>query len=271
MSGLSARLRDRQADGPCHLQFCLVDRGDGGADRRDGQPGQKLGRVFEIGAGMVGRPARHGDEKGRIARASPRAAARTASPPSDRSRSTACGISATSRRISWSLRSCPTSLAVIGSTAILPAKGKVAEMTKTLVVGLGNMGVSHALAHHANPAFRDRRAGQPLTRANCPPRWRATPGSTVSRRGWRRGPTSSSSPPIPTATPTSPSRAMEAGAHVFVEKPLATTVADAERVVETATAPQPKARRGLHPAPPPQLDPDDRRGPRPGRALTSSA
>jgi predicted dehydrogenase len=27
---------------------------------------------------------------------------------------------------------------------------------------------------------------------------------------------------------------MEAGAHVFVEKPLATTVEDAERVVETA-------------------------------------
>jgi predicted dehydrogenase len=30
--------------------------------------------------------------------------------------------------------------------------------------------------------------------------------------------------------------AMEAGAHVFVEKPLATTVADAERVVDRARA-----------------------------------
>jgi predicted dehydrogenase len=35
--------------------------------------------------------------------------------------------------------------------------------------------------------------------------------------------------------PTWPFAAMEAGAHVFVEKPLATTVSDAEKVVDTAT------------------------------------
>jgi predicted dehydrogenase len=36
--------------------------------------------------------------------------------------------------------------------------------------------------------------------------------------------------------PTLPVAAMEAGAHVFVEKPLATTWSDAERVVASANA-----------------------------------
>ena len=46
-------------------------------------------------------------------------------------------------------------------------------------------------------------------------------------------------------------RAMEAGAHVFVEKPLAETVAEAQRVVETAVKTRRKLVVRLHPPPPP--------------------
>ena len=77
-----------------------------------------------------------------------------------------------------------------------------------------------------------------------------------------RSPTSSRSTPIPTAMPTIAVTAMEAGAHVFVEKPLATTVADAERVVAAAQRQRPQAGDRLHPAPPPVLDAVDRRGAR---------
>ncbi len=107
-------------------------------------------------------------------------------------------------------------------------------MIRVLVAGLGNMGLSHALAHHHHPeaeivglvnrsgevshpdlagypAFNDFEAALADT----------TPDLAV----------------IATYTDTHVDyacKAMEAGAHVFVEKPLAMTVADAKRVVETA-------------------------------------
>ena len=49
-------------------------------------------------------------------------------------------------------------------------------------------------------------------------------------------------------------KAMEAGAHVFVEKPLAETVESAERVVATAEAHEQETGRRLYPPPAPVLD-----------------
>lgn len=107
-------------------------------------------------------------------------------------------------------------------------------MTRVLIVGLGNMGLSHALAHHrqdgaeivglvnrsgvvshpdlaAYPVFTDYREALAATR----------PELVV----------------IATYSDTHADyavAAMQADAHVFIEKPLATTVADARRVVRCA-------------------------------------
>jgi predicted dehydrogenase len=107
-------------------------------------------------------------------------------------------------------------------------------MIRTLVVGLGNMGRSHALAYHADPAFEivglvnrspvelpPELAGYPVTSdyaealARCKPDLVAIATYSDSHADYAVA-------------------AMEAGAHVFVEKPLATTVADAERVARKA-------------------------------------
>ena len=106
-------------------------------------------------------------------------------------------------------------------------------MTRVLIVGLGNMGVSHALAHHANPDSQIvglvNRSPRPLPEALAP-----YPVFRTFEEGMRTRPDlvviatySDSHAPLAIA-------AMEAGAHVFVEKPLATTVADAQAVVDTA-------------------------------------
>ncbi|NRB36425.1 MAG: Gfo/Idh/MocA family oxidoreductase [Rhodobacteraceae bacterium] len=107
-------------------------------------------------------------------------------------------------------------------------------MIRVLIAGLGNMGQSHALAHHAHDA--------------------AQIVGLVNRSGRVEHPNLASYPVfddfeaalketqpdlvvIATYTDTHADyacMAMEAGAHVFVEKPLATTVADAQRVADKA-------------------------------------
>jgi len=107
---------------------------------------------------------------------------------------------------------------------------------RVLVVGLGNMGRSHALAYHRHPGFEivglvNRRApqlGEEL--AGYP----ARADYEAALKEFR--------PELVSINTYSDSHAdyavmaIEAGAHVFIEKPLATTVADAERVVAAAKA-----------------------------------
>lgn len=107
-------------------------------------------------------------------------------------------------------------------------------MTRVLIAGLGNMGLSHALAHHhhadaeivglvnrsgkvdhpvlgAYPAFDDFETALAATKPDLVVI--ATYSDSHARFAIA---------------------AMDAGAHVFIEKPLATTVADAEAVVAKA-------------------------------------
>lgn len=107
-------------------------------------------------------------------------------------------------------------------------------MIRVLIAGLGNMGLSHALAHHHQPG--------------------AGIVGLVNRSGTVDHPDLASYPTYSdfhvALTETAPDlvviatysdshadyacAAMDAGAHVFVEKPLATSVADARRVVAKA-------------------------------------
>lgn len=107
-------------------------------------------------------------------------------------------------------------------------------MINVLVVGLGNMGKSHALAYHHDPAFQivglvnrsDVRLEEALRDYPLMSDFGAALGQLK--------------PDLVSIATYSDSHAeysiaaMQAGAHVFVEKPLATTVEDARRVVEVA-------------------------------------
>lgn len=108
-------------------------------------------------------------------------------------------------------------------------------MIRVMVAGLGNMGRSHALAYHHDPAFQivglvNRSA------VDLPPDLQGYPVSPDYTEALHR-----LKPDLVCIATYSDSHAdyavaaMEAGADVFVEKPLATTVADARRVVDVAT------------------------------------
>lgn len=109
-------------------------------------------------------------------------------------------------------------------------------MTRVLIAGLGNMGLSHALAHHKQDGAEIvglvNRSGQVDH-----PDLQGYPVFTDFHAALE-----DTKPNLVVVATYSDSHAdyavaaMEAGAHVFVEKPLATTVEDARRVVATAEA-----------------------------------
>ena len=107
---------------------------------------------------------------------------------------------------------------------------------RVLCAGLGNMGRSHALAYHRNPGFElvglvNRSAPKLDPELSG---YAILPEFKAALRDTR--------PELASVNTYSDSHAdyavtaLEQGAHVFVEKPLATTVADAERVVAAAKA-----------------------------------
>lgn len=113
----------------------------------------------------------------------------------------------------------------------------VEKPLRVVVAGLGNMGRSHALAYHNNPGFE---IAALVNRSDV-----ALPDG-MSGYGIRKDAFKdvlrSEQPDVASINTYSDSHAdyavmaLEAGAHVFVEKPLATSVADAERVVAAAKA-----------------------------------
>jgi predicted dehydrogenase len=108
---------------------------------------------------------------------------------------------------------------------------------RVLVVGVGNMGAAHARAY-------DRLEGYELaglcsrsieTRADLPAAWARIPRySDYGEALAAVRPDVVSINTYPDTHADYAIRAIEAGAHVFAEKPLAETVADAQRVVDAA-------------------------------------
>jgi predicted dehydrogenase len=112
----------------------------------------------------------------------------------------------------------------------------MANRVRVLVVGLGNMGLPHASAYHRNPGFEivglmsrsikskpipDELKGYPLFE-DYDTALAETKPDAVSINSW------------PNTHAEYAIKAMNAGAHVFMEKPIATSVEDAEKVVALA-------------------------------------
>jgi predicted dehydrogenase len=112
-------------------------------------------------------------------------------------------------------------------------------MTKkrVLVAGLGNMGMSHALAYTRIPGFE---VVGVCTRRIADKKLPDALGGAKRYDNFDKAlaeltPDVASINTLPDAHAEYAIKAMESGAHVFVEKPLAETVDSAERVVATAT------------------------------------
>lgn len=106
-------------------------------------------------------------------------------------------------------------------------------MTRVLIVGLGNMGLSHALAHHHHP---DAQLTGLVNRSDValPPELANYPRFKTFEDGMATAPDLVVIATYSDSHADLACQAMDAGAHVFVEKPLATTVSDAVRTVATA-------------------------------------
>src|SRR5215470_169371 len=107
---------------------------------------------------------------------------------------------------------------------------------RVLVVGLGSMGMSHARAYTRIPGFEvagvcERHMAERL----LPPALEGAARFTRFEEALAGlAPDIVSVNTLPDTHAEFAIKAMEAGAHVFLEKPIADNIADAERVVETA-------------------------------------
>jgi predicted dehydrogenase len=105
---------------------------------------------------------------------------------------------------------------------------------RVLVAGLGNMGLSHALAYHRNPGYEIVGLMNRST-IDLPPELQAYPMYAEYYEALRE-----SSAELVAVCTYSDSHAeyaiaaMDAGAHVFVEKPIATNADDARKVIDRA-------------------------------------
>ena len=115
----------------------------------------------------------------------------------------------------------------------------MARKVRVLVVGVGNMGLSHAKAYESISGFElvglmSRSIG---SRTDLPAQLVAVPRFESFDRALREArPDAVSINTYPDTHASYALRAFEAGCHVFLEKPIATTVADAEKVVRRAKA-----------------------------------
>lgn len=115
----------------------------------------------------------------------------------------------------------------------------MARKVRVLVVGVGNMGLSHAKAYESIDGFElvglmSRSIG---SRTDLPAQLVAVPRFENFDRALREArPDAVSINTYPDTHASYALRAFEAGCHVFMEKPIATTVADAEKVVRRAKA-----------------------------------
>ena len=137
-----------------------------------------------------------------------------------------------------------------------PREAAITNPVRILVVGVGNMGRSHAKAYHRLDGFEIVGLTSRSIRATAgalPAELRGYPLFEDYEQALRE--TRPDAVSINTYTDTHAAyaiRAMDAGCHVFLEKPLATTVADAEAVVAKAVATRRKLVLGyilrVHPA-----------------------
>ncbi len=107
-------------------------------------------------------------------------------------------------------------------------------MIKVLIAGLGNMGQSHALAHHAHPETEIVGLVNRTGKIDHPDLAHYPAFDDFATALAQTKPDLAV---IATYTDTHAEyaiAAMRAGAHVFVEKPLAMTAEDAQRVIDTA-------------------------------------
>ncbi|SMX23670.1 Gfo/Idh/MocA family protein [Boseongicola aestuarii] len=104
---------------------------------------------------------------------------------------------------------------------------------RVIVAGLGNMGRSHAIAYHKHPEAEIVGLVN-RSHVDLPEALQSYPRFSTFEDGLAQDPDLVCIATYSDSHADYAIAAMEAGADVFIEKPLATTVADARRVVETA-------------------------------------